>query len=47
MLALSSSCRYFLYQKATDMRCGFYSLAGLVRNELLQNPLDLKSDDLI
>jgi transposase len=40
MLALSSSCRYFLYQKGTDMRCGIYSLAGLVRNELLQNPLN-------
>jgi len=39
MLALSSSCRYFLYHKRTDMRCGIYSLAGLVRNELLQNPL--------
>jgi transposase len=46
MLALSSSCRYFLYHKVTDRRCGIYSLAGLVRNELLQNPLDLKSDDL-
>jgi transposase len=40
MLALSSSCRYFLYGKGTDMRCGFYSLAGLVRNELGQDPLN-------
>jgi transposase len=39
MLALSSSCRYFLYQKGTDMGCGIYSLAGLVRNELKQDPL--------
>ncbi len=39
MLALSSSCRYFLYGLATDMRCGIYSLAGLVRNELGQDPL--------
>lgn len=39
MLALSSFCRYFLYGKGTDMRCGIYSLAGLVRNELRQDPL--------
>ncbi len=39
MLALSASCRYFLYRHGTDMRCGFYSLAGLVTNELGQNPL--------
>ena len=39
MLALSASCRYFLYGKGTDMRCGFYSLAGLVTNELGQDPL--------
>ena len=39
MLALSASCRYFLYGKPTDMRCGFYSLAGLVTNELGQDPL--------
>jgi transposase len=39
MLALSASCRYFLYHRPTDMRGGFYSLAGLVRNELGQDPL--------
>jgi len=39
MLALSNSCRYFLYQKPADMRFGIYSLAGLVRNELGFNPL--------
>lgn len=39
MLALSARCRYFLYGKPTDMRCGFYSLAGLVTNELGQDPL--------
>ncbi|MES2734418.1 MAG: IS66 family insertion sequence element accessory protein TnpB [Bacteroidota bacterium] len=39
MLALSASCRYFLYRKGTYMRCGFYSLAGLVTNELGQDPL--------
>lgn len=39
MLALSASCRYFLYRKGTDMRCGFYSLAGLVTHELGEDPL--------
>lgn len=39
MLSLNSSCRYFLYREPTDMRCGIYSLAGLVRNSLKQNPL--------
>lgn len=39
MLALSNSCRYFLYRSPTDMRYGIYSLAGLVRNELGQDPL--------
>jgi len=39
MLALSNSCRYFLYQKPADMRFGIYSLAGLVRNELGFDPL--------
>jgi transposase len=40
MLWLSSSLRYFLYGQATDMRCGIYSLAGLVANSLKQNPLN-------
>lgn len=39
MLSLSSSIRYFLYRDATDMRCGIYSLAGLVQNNLKQDPL--------
>lgn len=39
MLALSHHCRYFLYRKPCDMRFGIYSLSGLVRNELDQNPL--------
>ncbi|WP_255463385.1 IS66 family insertion sequence element accessory protein TnpB [Dyadobacter sp. 3J3] len=38
MLALSYSCRYFLYRSPTDMRFGIYSLAGLVRNELGFDP---------
>jgi transposase len=39
MLWLSSSQRCFLYGQPTDMRCGIYSLAGLVANALKQNPL--------
>lgn len=39
MLSLSSSTRYFLYREPADMRCGIYSLAGLVANSLKQNPL--------
>ena len=39
MLSLSTSCRYFLYDQPTDMRCGIYSLAGLVTNKLDKDPL--------
>ena len=39
MLSLSSSARYFLYSQPVDMRCGIYSLAGLVQNGLKLNPL--------
>ena len=39
MLSLSSSARYFLYDQPTDMRCGVYSLAGLVTNKLGKDPL--------
>ncbi len=39
MLSLARSCRYFLYRSPCDMRFGIYSLAGLVRNELAQDPL--------
>ena len=38
MLSISSAVRYFLYRKPTDMRCGIYSLAGLVINELSDDP---------
>ena len=38
MLSLSTHVRYYLYQQPADMRCGIYSLAGLVNNELGQNP---------
>lgn len=40
MLALSSHLRYFIYCKHIDMRKGFDGLAGIVRNEMGQNPLD-------
>jgi transposase len=39
MLALSHTCRYYLYRHPTDMRLGIYSLSGLVRNELGFDPL--------
>ncbi|WP_209332963.1 IS66 family insertion sequence element accessory protein TnpB [Lunatimonas salinarum] len=39
MLSLSSSARYFLYRHPVDMRCGIYSLAGLVQNDLGMDPL--------
>ncbi len=39
MLSLNSFSRYFLFQEPCDMRCGIYSLAGLVQNSLKQNPL--------
>ena len=40
MLALSHNCRYYLYRRPTDMRCGVHSLAGLVRNELRFDPMN-------
>lgn len=39
MLALSNSCRYFLYRSPADMRFGINSLAGLVQNELGSDPM--------
>lgn len=39
MLNLSHHFRYFLYRQPCDMRYGMYSLAGLVRNELREDPL--------
>lgn len=39
MLSLSSSTRYFLYAEPVDMRCGIYSLAGLVQSHLKRDPL--------
>ncbi len=39
MLSITSSQRYFLYSGLTDMRKGFDSLCGLVRNEFKMDPL--------
>lgn len=40
MFSLTSSNQYYLYQNPTDMRKGFDSLSGIVRNELGRNPMD-------
>lgn len=40
MLAVSSSVRYFMYHKPTDMRFGINSMAGLVRNKLGFDPMN-------
>ena len=39
MLLLSSAQRYFIYAGKTDMRKGFDSLCGIVRDEFKMNPL--------
>jgi transposase len=39
MLSLSPSCRYFIYRQHADMRKGFDSLSGLVRDGLGKDPL--------
>ncbi len=39
MLSLSHHCRYFLYRHPTDIRKSFDGLAGIIQNELAQNPL--------
>ena len=36
---LSGQIRYYLYASDTDMRKGFNALGGIIRNELLQDPL--------
>ena len=37
---LSGQIRYYLYGPPTDMRKGFDGLSGIVRNELLRDPLN-------
>lgn len=38
MFTLSSTHRFFFYQYPTDMRKGFDSLAGLVRDQMQSDP---------
>jgi len=40
MLSLNSFSRYFIYQEPADMRCGIYSLAGLIQNSMKKDPLN-------
>jgi transposase len=39
MLSISAAQRYFIYSGLTDMRKGFDSLCGLVREEFKMDPL--------
>jgi transposase len=39
MLSISNTQRYFIYSSFCDMRKGFDSLCGIVRNEFKMNPL--------
>ena len=39
LYGLSGQIRYYLFACSTDMRKGFDGLSGLVRNELLRDPL--------
>jgi transposase len=39
MLSISHTQRYFIYNGLCDMRKGFDSLCGIVRNEFKMNPL--------
>ncbi len=40
MLGFHSHQRFFVYTLTTDMRCGYNSLSGLVRNVLKSDPLN-------
>lgn len=40
MFSLNDGFKYWLYKKPTDMRKSFYTLSGIVRNELKHDPLD-------
>lgn len=39
MIPLSSTTRYYLYEGHTDMRKGFDSLSGLIRNSMEADPM--------
>ena len=40
MFALTSSMRYYLYSYPTDMRRSFYTLSGMVTNQMGRNVQD-------
>jgi transposase len=40
MMGIGLNTRIFLYRGAADMRKGFDGLAGIVRNELNEDPMD-------
>ena len=40
MLALSSSCRYFLYTHPVNISSSFYKLAAIVSEQMHMNPLE-------
>lgn len=40
MFSLGHSQRYYLYNKACDMRKGFDGLSGIIVNELGKSPID-------
>lgn len=40
MFSLNDGFQYWLYKEPTDMRKSFYTLCGIVRNELKHDPLD-------
>jgi len=39
MFSLNDSLNYYYYRESTDMRKGFDALCGMVRSEMLRNPL--------
>ena len=39
MFSLNDSLSYFYFREATDMRKGFDALSGMVRSQMLRNPL--------
>ena len=39
MFSLNDSLSYFFYRESTDMRKGFDALCGLVRSQMLRDPL--------
>ena len=40
MLGFHSHQRFYVYTADTDMRCGYNSLSGIIRNELQSDPVN-------